>query len=115
MYIRGKISEKDCRMCFKLNNITRITILNPVGEKVIFTPVGEKETYNGISQGSFAAALPRKITSNIGTMPLNCLILQDNMAKMNMTSPWNKHVREPFERCWISSNCVQTLGNPSLW
>ena len=103
MYIRGRISEKDYRMCLKLNNITRISIL---------TTVGGKETYNGISQGSFAAALPRKITSNIGTMPLNCLILQDNMAKMNMTSPWNKHKRGLL--CWISSNCVQTLENPSL-
>ena len=32
MYTNGKISEKDYRMWFMLNKITRISILTPVGE-----------------------------------------------------------------------------------
>ena len=51
---------------------------------------------NGLGQGSYAAALSSSINigsavyditkeeyiSNIGTMPLNCLIFQDDIAKM---------------------------------
>ena len=54
---------------------------------------------NGIGQDSFAAALASSInigtavyditkgevSANIGNMPLNCLIFQDNIAKMNRT------------------------------
>ena len=54
---------------------------------------------NGIGQGSFAAALASSIklgsavheitkgevTANIGNMPLNSLIFQDDIAKMNYT------------------------------
>ena len=54
---------------------------------------------NGIGQGSFAAALAflinigsavydittGKVSANIVNMPLNCLIFQDDIAKINRT------------------------------
>ena len=91
MYTKGKLSEKDYRMWFMLNNRTRISILTPVGE------TDNATIMNGIGQGSFAAALASSInigtavyektkgevSANIGNMPLNCLIFQDDIAKMN--------------------------------
>ena len=78
-------------MWFMLNNRTRILSLTPVG-------VTDKATImNGIGQGSFAASLVSsinigtsvydiikgEISANIENMPLNCLIFQDDSAKMN--------------------------------
>ena len=51
---------------------------------------------NGIGRGSFSAAAisigsavyditKGEVTANIGNMPLNCLIFQDDIAKMNLT------------------------------
>ena len=82
---------KDYRLWFKLDNRTRISILTPVGE------TDNATIMNGIGQGSFAAALASSInigatvhditkeegTAKIGDMPLNCLIFQDDIAKMN--------------------------------
>ena len=93
IYTKGKISMKDYKMGFKLNNRTRISILTQVGETDSATIM------NGIGQGSFAAALASSInigsalqkitkgevTANIGNMPLNSLIFQDDIAKMNYT------------------------------
>ena len=76
-----------------LNNRRRISILTPVGESDNATIM------NGIGQGSFAGALASSI--NIGTavyditkgdvsasngnMPLNSLIFQHDIAKINRT------------------------------
>ena len=90
MYTKGKISEKDYRLWFKLNNRTRISIITPVGE------TDNATIMNGIGQGSFAAALGSSInigsavheitkdeaTAKIGDMSLNCSIFQDDIAKM---------------------------------
>ena len=46
MLTKGKIYMSDYRMWFKLNNITRISILTPLGEKEGTTII------NGIGQGS---------------------------------------------------------------
>ena len=84
MYTKGKISEKDYRLWFKLNNRTRISIITPVGE------TDNAKIMNGIGQGSFVAALASSIniwaavhditkdevSAKIGNMPLNCLIFQ---------------------------------------
>ena len=55
LYTRDKISVKDYIMWFELNNRTHIYILTPVGETETAT------LYNGIGQGSFAAALASSI------------------------------------------------------
>ena len=71
-----------------LNNRTIISILTPVGE------TDNATIMNGIGQGSFAAALASSInigtavfditkgevSANIGNMPLNGLIFQDDIA-----------------------------------
>ena len=91
MYTKGKISEKDYRLWYKLNNKTRISIITPVGE------TDNATIMNGIGQGSFAAALGSSInigsavheltkdepTAHIGGMQLNSLIFQDDIARMN--------------------------------
>ena len=77
MYTKGKISEKDYRMWFMLNNRTRISILTPVGE------TDNATIMNGIGQISFVAALASpnnkgtavyditkgEVSANIGNMP----------------------------------------------
>ena len=63
MYTKGKISEKDYRLWFKLNNMTCISILRPVGD------TDNAIIMNGIGQGSFAEALASSI--NIGTAVYN--------------------------------------------
>ena len=88
MYTQGKIAKSDYRMWFYLNNKTKISILTPLGE------TDQATIMNGIGQGSFAAALASSInirnavydttkeelTLNIGPMPLNCLIFQDDIG-----------------------------------
>ena len=90
MYKGGKISAKEDRMWFMLNNKTCISILKPVGEKETATIM------NGIGQGGFAVALASSIdigsavytitkaefTSN---MPKNCLKFQEDITEMNRT------------------------------
>ena len=70
-----------------LKNRTIILILTPDNATIM----------NGIEQGSFAATLASQInigsavyditkgevSANIGNMPLNCLIFQDKIKKMN--------------------------------
>ena len=89
MYTEGKLSEKDYRMWFMLNNMTRISILTPVGE------TDNTTIMNGIGQGSFAGALAssnnigtsvyditkEEVSANIANMPLNCLIFQERYRK----------------------------------
>ena len=93
MITKGKNSTKDYRICFKLNNRTRISILTPLDD------TDNATIKNGIGQESFGAALAYSInigsavyditegevTANIGNMPLNSLIFQDDIAKMNRT------------------------------
>ena len=85
MYTQVKISEKDYRMWFMLKNRTRISILTQVGEADNATII------NGIGQGSFAAALAvcditkGEVSDNIGNMPINCLIFQNDFTKINRT------------------------------
>ena len=58
MYTKEKISEKDYKIWFMLNNMKRISILTLVGETY------NAKIINGIGQGSFAAALVYSV--NIG-------------------------------------------------
>ena len=90
---RGKISEKDYGLWVRLNNRTRFYIQTPVGG------TDNATILNDTGQGSFAAALASSITIGsavyditkgevlaiIGNTPLNCLIFQDNIVKMNRT------------------------------
>ena len=48
----------------------------------ILTPTGEKDTAINIGCAAFDKTLG-KFTSNIGTMPLNCLIFQNKKVEMN--------------------------------
>ena len=74
-------------MWFMLNNRTQIYIYN------------NATMMNGIGQGSFTAEIASsvnigtaeyditkgEVSANIGNMPLNCLIFQNVIAKMNRT------------------------------
>ena len=66
MDIKVKISEKDHRMCFKLDNKTCINILKPVGDTA--------SIYNCIGKGSFGAALASSIS-------IGCAVTEHLQAK----------------------------------
>ena len=85
------IDDKDCRLWFKLNENTKISVITSVGESDKATVV------DSIGQGSFGAALASSInigwaiqdtfrevrSSSIGTLPINSLVMQDDISKMN--------------------------------
>ena len=89
LYVQGDISEKDYRMWFK----TRISLVTSVGE------TDAARIFNSIGQGSFGAAIASSLNigtaiydatecetvTELGHMPLNCLIFQDDIARLNTT------------------------------
>ena len=89
----GDISEKDYRMWFKLNCKTRISVVTSVGES------DAVRIFDSIGQGSFWAAIASSLNigttiydategetlTKLGHMPLNCLIFQDDIARLNTT------------------------------
>ena len=80
-------------MWFKLNCKTRISVVTTVGE------TDARRIFDSIGQGSFGAALASalnigtaiynatedKTLTELGAMPLNCLIFQDDIARLNTT------------------------------
>ena len=87
----AKISNKSYRIWYKLNEGTKISVKTSVGET-------DKATiFDSIGQGSVGAALVSALnigvaikdtftnqhTANIGQLPLNTLIFQDDISKMN--------------------------------
>ena len=99
----GNISEKDYRMWFMLNNKTRISILTPLGE------TDNATIMNGIASsikiGTTVYDITKgEVSANIGNMPLNCLIFQDNIAKINRTlEDARRKQRTLEERCRANS------------
>ena len=93
LYVSGNISDKDYRMWFELNCKTRISVITSVGES------DAERIFDSIGQGSFGAALASSINkgtaiydasygetiTELGDMPLNCLIFQDDIARLNTT------------------------------
>ena len=88
---KAGIDNKDYRMWFKLNEDTRISVRTSVGESE------SKLIKNSLGQGSFGAALASSLnigcaiqdtfretsSTNIGTLPLNAVVMQDDIAKLN--------------------------------
>jgi hypothetical protein len=88
---KADIDNKDYRLWYKLNENTRIRVKTSVGES------DAKLITNSLGQGSFGAALASSInigcaiqdtfhetsSTNIGTLPLNAVVMQDDIAKMN--------------------------------
>ena len=88
LYVEGDISDKDYRMWYKLNCKTIISVVTSVGE------TDARRIFLSIGQGSFGAALASSLNigtaiydategetlTELGHMPLNCLIFQDNIA-----------------------------------
>ena len=87
----AKINNKSYRLWYKLNEGTRISVKTSVGET-------DKATiFDSIGQGSVGAALVSSLnigvaiketftdqyTAKIGQLPLNTLIFQDDISKMN--------------------------------
>ena len=93
LYVEGNISDKDYRMWFKLNCKTRISVVTSVGES------DASRIFDSIGQGSFGAVLASSLNigtaiydatgdetlTELGHMPLNCLIFQDDIARLNTT------------------------------
>ena len=93
LYVQGDISDKDYRMWFKLNCKTRISVVTSVGE------TDAARIFDSIGQCSFGAALASSLNigtaiydategetlTELGHMPLNCLIFQDDIARLNTT------------------------------
>ena len=88
---KAGIDNKDYRLWFKLNEDTRISGRTSVGES------DSKLIKNSLGQGSFGAALASSLnigcaiqdtfqetcSTNIGTLPLNAVVMQDDIAKVN--------------------------------
>ena len=88
---RAKVSDKSYRLCWKLNEKTRIAVRTSIGKS------DHRVTDDSLGQGSFCAALISTInighaivdtfkgvpSTRLGTMGLNSLILQDDISKMN--------------------------------
>ena len=87
----AKVSKKSYRIWFKLNEGTRICVKTSVGD------TGKETIFDSIGQGSVGAALVSALnigvaiketfldqyTANIGQLPVNTLIFQDDISKMN--------------------------------
>ena len=88
---QANIDKKDYRLWYKLNENTRIRVRTSVGES------DSKLIKNSLGQGSFGAALASSINiggaiqdtfretslTTIGTLPINAVVMQDDIAKMN--------------------------------
>ena len=88
---KADIDNKDYRLWYKLNENTRIRVRTSVGES------DSKLIKNSLGQGSFGAALASSInigcaiqdtfhetsSTNIGTLPINAVVMQDDISKMN--------------------------------
>ena len=88
---KAKIDNKDYRMWFKLNEDTTIRVRTSVGESE------SRLIKNSLGQGSFGAALASSLnigcaikdtfretsSTHIGTLPLNAVVMQDDIAKLN--------------------------------
>ena len=86
----GDISEKDYRMWFKLNCKTHISVVTSVGVSDaarIFDSIGQGAALASSQNIGTAIyyATEGKTLTEIGHMPLNCLIFQDNIAWLNTT------------------------------
>ena len=93
LYVEGNITDKDYRMWFKLNCKTRISVVTSVGES------DAARIFDSIGQGSFGAALASSLNigtaiydatedetlTELGHMPLNWLLFQDDIARLNIT------------------------------
>ena len=88
---KANIDNTDYRLWYKLNENTKIRVKTSVGES------DAKLVKNSLGQGSFGAALASSInigcaiqdtfhetsSTNIGTLSLNTVVMQDDIAKMN--------------------------------
>ena len=88
---KADINNKDYRLWYKLNEDTRISVRTSVGESE------SKLIKNSLGQGSFGAALASSLnigcaikdtfgeasSTHIGTLPLNAVVMQDDIAKLN--------------------------------
>ena len=88
---KADIDDKDYRLWYKLNENTIITVRTSVGESET------KLVKNSVGQGSFGAALASSLnigsaikdtfrgtsTASIGTLGLNTVVMQDDIAKLN--------------------------------
>ena len=88
---KAEIDNKDYRMWFKLNEDTNIRVRTSVGESE------PRLIKNSLGQGSFGAALASSLnigcaikdtfgetsSTHIGTLPLNAIVMQDDIAKLN--------------------------------
>ena len=88
---KADIDNKDYRLWYKLNEDTRISVRTSVGESE------SKLIKNSLGQGSFGAALASSLnigcaikdtfgevsSTHIGTLPLNAVVMQDDIAKLN--------------------------------
>ena len=86
-----KICEKDYRLWFKINEDANITVRTSVGES------GTRLVKNSIGHGMFGAAVASSLnigralkktfrgtpSKMLGRKPLNSLIMQDDINKMN--------------------------------
>ena len=91
LHKEAKICDKDYRLWFKLNEDANILVRTSVGES------GTRLVKNSIGQGMFRAALASSLnigcalnktfrctpSTLLGLMPLNSLIMQDDISKMN--------------------------------
>ena len=90
---KAKISDKTYRLCWKLNEKTRIAVRTSVGKS------DHRVVDDSLGQGSFSAALVSTLnighavvdtfknvpSTRLGTLGLNSLILQDDISKVNDT------------------------------
>jgi hypothetical protein len=93
---KAGIDNKDYRLWFQLNEDTRISVRTSVGES------DSKLIKNSLGQGSFGAALASSLnigcsikdtfqetcSTNIGTLPLNAVVMQDDIAKLLNCQRW---------------------------
>ena len=102
----AKISNKSYRIWYKLNEGTKISVKTSVGET-------DKATiFDSIGQGSVGAALVSALnigvaiketftdeyTASIGQLPLNTLIFQDDISKMNDNTEQAREGCEKIDR-----------------
>ena len=88
---KAGISDKEYRLWYKLNENAKIGVRTAVGD------TGTRRVQNSLGQGMFGSALASSInigcavedtmrgktSTRMGRMDLNCVVMQDDIAKMN--------------------------------
>ena len=126
LHHKANIDDKSYRMWFKLNNTTKISVKTSVGES------NKAPVPDTVAQGSFGAALASSMnlgcsiddtfgeenTASFGNVDLNCLILQDDISKMNDSlkqaregcSKIDKTLQEKLLKVNYDKSCVMIIG-----